>query len=120
MRHHPFRRGAINEDASLLEAAALTVDPYLYIDVAFEKPGQIQLWRKHPQSHLPMLICDIPSNVCAETLIDMLHLMDHSDVDLYANAHNSYEEKLKKNRQQARYRAETNARELAYFIRNNF
>ena len=66
MHYQSFRRGSISTRGREVERAVASIDPYLYVDVAWGKPGQEQLWRKHPEAHLPMLLFEIPSHASLE------------------------------------------------------
>lgn len=98
MRYQSFRRGSIGSRGREIEQAVASVDPYLYVDIAWDKPRQEQLWRKHPEAHLPMLIFDIPKHASISAVLKKLTEMDHGGVDLVA----SWEKQSK----EAKYRAE--------------
>ena len=86
MYYQPFRRVELTTKAEEIEQAIQNVDEHLYVDGDITKPGVLQIWRKHPESHLPMHITDIPPLASVDAILRILKMMDTGGENIFEKA----------------------------------
>lgn len=118
--YQPYRRGTITARGERIENAAKVIDEYLYVDTKHQSPHLLQLWRKHPDAHLPFLIFDIPPTATVAEVINQLRTMDKRGRDIGLEAAILSDEKYRYQKKKQRYENETFARELGKFIQNHY
>lgn len=118
-RYQQFRHAPLSARGREIEEAAQTIDEYLYVDVKHKQSGSLQLWRKHPLSHLPLPIFDIPNCVSIGEVLHRLRSTDQRGHDIGYESAVISSDKMRHAKLDRRYKAETFARELGQFIQKN-